>query len=112
MVKHCMSGALFHVCGDDVSSLWVYLEHRDSAASEALLASFDRVIRSRRVDRYRFRLRYAERVGDALCRCCVKRDKQRHDKHVMFHRPNENKMSDGGRGRASLGVNEWKSSQM
>ncbi len=27
------------------------------------------------------------------------------------HRPNENKMSDGGRGRASLGVKVWKSSQ-
>ena len=26
-------------------------------------------------------------------------------------RPNENKMSDGGRGRASLGVEMWKSSQ-
>ena len=26
--------------------------------------------------------------------------------------PNENKMSDGGRGRASLGVLVWKSSQM
>src|SRR5436305_11881267 len=26
-------------------------------------------------------------------------------------RPNENKMSDGGRGRASLGVRVWKSSQ-
>src|SRR5207247_8827854 len=26
-------------------------------------------------------------------------------------RPNENKMSDGGRGRASLGVKVWKSSQ-
>ena len=26
-------------------------------------------------------------------------------------RPNENKMSDGGRGRASLGVGMWKSSQ-
>ena len=26
-------------------------------------------------------------------------------------RPNENKMSDGGRERASLGVKEWKSSQ-
>jgi hypothetical protein len=29
----------------------------------------------------------------------------------LAHRPNENKMSDGGRGRASLGVNGWKSSQ-
>src|SRR5882724_5089028 len=28
-----------------------------------------------------------------------------------FHRPNENKMSDGGRGRASLGMEVWKSSQ-
>jgi hypothetical protein len=27
-------------------------------------------------------------------------------------RPNENKMSDGGRGRASLGVKMWKSSEM
>src|SRR5437762_12034778 len=27
------------------------------------------------------------------------------------HRPNENKMSEGGRGRASLGVELWKSSQ-
>jgi len=26
------------------------------------------------------------------------------------HRPNENKMSDGGRDRASLGVEVWKSS--
>src|SRR5207249_5350547 len=29
----------------------------------------------------------------------------------MRERPNENKMSDGGRGRASLGVEVWKSSQ-
>jgi len=28
-----------------------------------------------------------------------------------FHAPNETKMSDGGRGRASLGVEMWKSSQ-
>ena len=28
------------------------------------------------------------------------------------HRPNENKMSDGGRGRALLGVAGWKSSEM
>jgi hypothetical protein len=28
------------------------------------------------------------------------------------HRPNENKMSDGGRNRASLGVKGWKSPQM
>jgi hypothetical protein len=28
------------------------------------------------------------------------------------HRSNENKMSDGGRERASLGVELWKSSQM
>jgi hypothetical protein len=28
------------------------------------------------------------------------------------HTPNENKMSDGGQGRASLGVKVWKSSQM
>jgi hypothetical protein len=28
-----------------------------------------------------------------------------------FITPNENKMSDGGRGRASLGVKVWKSSQ-
>src|SRR5205807_3543468 len=48
MVKHRMPGALFHVCVDDVSSFWVYLEHRNPAASEALLASFDRVIWSRR----------------------------------------------------------------
>jgi hypothetical protein len=27
------------------------------------------------------------------------------------HGPNENKMSDGGRGRALLGVKVWKSSQ-
>jgi hypothetical protein len=27
------------------------------------------------------------------------------------HRPNENKMSDGGRGRVSLGVEAWKSFQ-
>jgi hypothetical protein len=29
-----------------------------------------------------------------------------------LHRPNENKISDGGRERASLGVEGWKSSQM
>ena len=29
----------------------------------------------------------------------------------LLHRPNENKMSDGGRGRASLGVEVWRSSQ-
>ncbi len=29
----------------------------------------------------------------------------------MHVRPNENKMSDGGRGRALLGVEVWKSSQ-
>src|SRR5438034_10742897 len=29
----------------------------------------------------------------------------------MGKRPNENKMSDGGRGRASLGLKVWKSSQ-
>jgi hypothetical protein len=28
-----------------------------------------------------------------------------------LHRSNENKMSDGGRGRPSLGVEVWKSSQ-
>jgi hypothetical protein len=31
--------------------------------------------------------------------------------HGDMHRPNENKMSDGGRDRASLGVEVWKSSQ-
>ena len=30
---------------------------------------------------------------------------------ARFHTPNENKMSDGGRGRVSLGVKVWKSSQ-
>ena len=31
---------------------------------------------------------------------------------VRAHKPNENKMSDGGRERVSLGVKVWKSSQM
>jgi hypothetical protein len=31
--------------------------------------------------------------------------------HGDMHRPNENKMSDGGRERASLGVEVWKSSE-
>ena len=31
---------------------------------------------------------------------------------IPSHSPNENKMSDGGRQRASLGVEVWKSSQM
>ena len=31
--------------------------------------------------------------------------------HSRVFRPNENKMSDGGRERASLGVEVWKSSQ-
>jgi hypothetical protein len=37
---------------------------------------------------------------------------ERNAKHDdALHTPNENKMSDGGRGRASLGVEVWKSSQ-
>src|SRR6266513_1603768 len=32
-------------------------------------------------------------------------------RRIFILRPNENKMSDGGRGRASLGVKVWKSSQ-
>jgi hypothetical protein len=32
--------------------------------------------------------------------------------HAECQRPNENKMSDGGRGRALPGVKVWKSSQM
>jgi hypothetical protein len=39
-------------------------------------------------------------------------DKQHGENHKARHRPNENKMSDGGRDRASLGVGVWKSSQM
>jgi hypothetical protein len=31
---------------------------------------------------------------------------------VLHDTPNENKMSDGGRDRASIGVEVWKSSQM
>src|SRR6266545_2361996 len=31
--------------------------------------------------------------------------------NAMLHTPNETKMSDGGRGHASLGVKVWKSSQ-
>jgi len=38
---------------------------------------------------------------------------QRDDEYCQaWHRPNENKMSDGGRDRASLGVEVWNSSQM
>src|SRR5438132_9543026 len=33
------------------------------------------------------------------------------EEDVALHRPNEKEMSDGGRGRASLGVGMWKSSQ-
>jgi hypothetical protein len=47
-----------------------------------------------------------------------KEDESTDDKHGIvanvldeLHRSNENKMSDGGRGRASLGAKEWKSSQ-
>ena len=32
-------------------------------------------------------------------------------RHMVAWRSNENKMSDGGRGRASLGMKVWKSSK-
>ena len=41
----------------------------------------------------------------------TKHNNDRPHKDVATHRPNENKMSDGGRGRASLGMKVWNSSQ-
>ena len=35
----------------------------------------------------------------------------KYDPIMVMFRPNENKMSDGGRGRAPIGVKVWKSSQ-
>src|ERR1051325_328631 len=42
---------------------------------------------------------------------CLGRSDCGHVDHSLVERPNENKMSDGGRERASLGVGWWKSSQ-
>jgi hypothetical protein len=46
-----------------------------------------------------------------LVRECLGYEQER-NREQSVHRPNENKMSDGGRDRASLGVEFWKSSQM
>jgi len=63
------------------------------------------------------------RVGDRMAavekeRCGYQSDRNRHQHPRIYtirisarHRSNENKMSDGGRNRASLGVGVWKSSQ-
>jgi hypothetical protein len=44
------------------------------------------------------------------CRWVAHQKKQKYA-GKRLHRPNENKMSDGGRERASLGMEVWKSSQ-
>jgi hypothetical protein len=49
-----------------------------------------------------------------LALCCATREERRREQHAnvtsAHHAPNDNKMSDGGRGRASLGVEVSKSS--
>jgi hypothetical protein len=44
--------------------------------------------------------------------CDSRSDDEKRDENENTHGSNENKMSDGGRGRASLGVEMWKSSEM
>ena len=54
------------------------------------------------------RQRSSEQNGDEQKRGAQRNENPEPD---ALHRPNENKMSDRGRGRASLGVEVWKSSQ-
>src|ERR1700736_3029515 len=53
------------------------------------------------------RCRSGNVCGGTSCNCKEAHDDDEYD---ALHRPNENKMSDGGRGRAPLGVGVWKSS--
>ena len=122
LVEDRVTGALLHFDRCNIPSLRIHLPNQNSMTGDTTATCFIWIFRRHLVEndlhrdgvleRRRVRRNHLLRGKRRIPRNCDEKDKNelwQCWQCVPSYRPNENKMSDGGRGRASLGVEVSKS---